>query len=77
MARKSWSNVFFSLSILSGTLAILPHNPLKILEGVALMCCLGCGLAMRRPMFSKPRHRWGTTTFEFSTEATNSSHQVR
>lgn len=50
MARKSWSNLFIALAAINVALGVMPSNPAKIIDWIALPCCLGFGALARRRM---------------------------
>jgi hypothetical protein len=50
MSRKNWSNLFISLAALNIALSVLPTNPMKIANWIAIPCCLALGVVARRRM---------------------------
>jgi len=50
MTRKAWSNVFLLLASVNLALGLLPSNPFKIADWIALACCLALGAMARRRM---------------------------
>jgi hypothetical protein len=50
MSRKSWSNLFIILAVINLILALLPDNPARIIDWIALPCCLVFGALSRRTM---------------------------
>lgn len=50
MNRKNWSNVFILISALNVALGVLPSNPVKIVNWIALPVFLAMGVMARRRM---------------------------
>lgn len=50
MTRKVWSNIFLFLASLNLALGVLPSNPFKVADWIALVCCLALGVMARRRM---------------------------
>ena len=50
MTRKNWSNLFVLLAALNLILAVLPANPVKALDWLALPFCLFMSIRARRRM---------------------------
>ena len=50
MSRKNWSNLFIFLAALNVTAGILPANPMKLANWIAIPCCLALGAIARRRM---------------------------
>ena len=50
MSRKHWSNLFLILALINLVLALLPANPARIIDWIALPCCLAFGALARRTM---------------------------
>lgn len=53
MSRKNWSNLLIFIAALNCTLSILPANPLRIANWIAIPCCLTLGTLARRRMIPK------------------------
>jgi hypothetical protein len=50
MSRKNWSNLFLLLGSVNLALGIMPSNPFKLVDWIALPCCLTLGAIARRRM---------------------------
>jgi hypothetical protein len=50
MARKSWSNLFLFLAAVNLGLGLIPDNPIKVIDWVAVPCCITLGAMARRRM---------------------------
>jgi hypothetical protein len=53
MSRKNWSNLLIFLAALNCAVSILPPNPLRIANWIAIPCCLALGTLARRRMIPK------------------------
>ena len=53
MSRKNWSNFFIFLAALNLAVSVLPANPMKIANWIAIPCCLAVGTLARRRMIPK------------------------
>ena len=62
MSRKSWSNLFILLAALNVAAGVLPANPMKLANWVAIPCCLALGAIARQRMIPK-RVLYPVTTF--------------
>ncbi len=50
MNRKNWSNLFIVIGALNLALGVMPTNPLKIVDWIAIPVFLAMGVAARRRM---------------------------
>lgn len=50
MNRKSWSNVFILIGALNVALGVLPSNPMKVVDWIAIPIFLAMGVMARRRM---------------------------
>jgi hypothetical protein len=50
MSRKNWSNFFIFVGVLNLAVSVLPTNPMKIANWIAIPCCLAVGTLARRRM---------------------------
>lgn len=50
MNRKNWSNFFILIGALNVALGVLPSNPLKIVDWIAIPVFLTMGVMARRKM---------------------------
>jgi hypothetical protein len=50
MARKTWSNLFLFLAAINLGLALVPNNPVRIIDWIAFPCCVTFGALARRRM---------------------------
>ena len=53
MNRKNWSNLFIFLGALNVTAGVLPSNPMKLANWIAIPCCLTLGIIARQRMIPK------------------------
>jgi Flp pilus assembly pilin Flp len=53
MSRKNWSNLFISLAVLNVAASLLPTNPVRVANWIAIPCCLALGVIARRRMIYK------------------------
>jgi hypothetical protein len=53
MSRKNWSNFFIFVAVLNLAVSVLPTNPMKIANWIAIPCCLAVGTLARRRMIPK------------------------
>jgi hypothetical protein len=53
MSRKNWSNFFIFVAALNLAVRVLPTNPMKIANWIAIPCCLALGTLARRRMIPK------------------------
>jgi Flp pilus assembly pilin Flp len=53
MNRKNWSNLFIFLAALNVTAGVLPANPMKLANWIAIPCCLALGAIARQRMIPK------------------------
>ena len=50
MSRKNWSNFLLLLASVNLAFGVMPSNPLKWIDWLALPCCLALGAIARRRM---------------------------
>lgn len=50
MSRKNWSNFFILLAAVNLACGVIPGNPARIIDWMALPCCLMLGVLARRRM---------------------------
>lgn len=53
MSRKNWSNLFIFLAAINVTTGVLPANPMKLANWIAIPCCLALGAIARQRMIPK------------------------
>jgi hypothetical protein len=53
MSRKNWSNLLIFIAAVNCALSILPTNPLRIANWIAIPFCLVLGTLARRRMIPK------------------------
>jgi hypothetical protein len=53
MSRKNWSNLLIFIAALNCALSLLPGNPLRIANWIAIPGCLVLGTLARRRMIPK------------------------
>lgn len=53
MSRKNWSNFFIFVAALNLAVSLLPANPIKLANWIAIPCCLALGTLARRRMIPK------------------------
>jgi hypothetical protein len=53
MSRKNWSNFFIFMAALNLVVSVLPANPVKLANWIAIPCCLALGTLARRRMIPK------------------------
>jgi len=50
MNRKTWSNIFILIGALNVVLGVLPSNPMKVVDWIAIPVFLAMGVMARRRM---------------------------
>lgn len=50
MSRKNWSNLFILLAAINLACGLIPGNPTRLIDWIALPCCLTLGIVARRRM---------------------------